>query len=112
MAYILTSLGYDISITIGRAKAFDMTALTISGKTINIQVKSTYGYSDWLISHELNSGPNSILALVQLKRSEGQKPELYFLPGAQANKLITHKYITHSPQLIVLLLKRNSKITI
>jgi len=99
VAFILSRLGHDISITIGRAKIFDMTALGLSGKAINIQVKSTYHYNDWLVAHEFNSSPNSVVALVRLGEDATQKPELYFLPGAEANKLITHKYKTHSPRI-------------
>lgn len=99
VAFILSRLGYDISITIGRAKIFDMTALAPSGKEINIQVKSTYHYYDWLVTHKFNSSPNSVVALVRLGKDATQKPELYFLPGAKANELITHKYKTHSPRI-------------
>ena len=99
VAFILSRLGYDIGITIGRAKIFDMMALAPSGKAINIQVKSTYYYNDWLVAHEFDSSPNSVVALVRLGKDTTQKPELYFLPGAKANKLITHKYKTHSPRI-------------
>jgi hypothetical protein len=99
VAFILSRLGYDIAITIGRAKIFDMMALAPSGKAINIQVKSTYHYSDWLVAHEFNSGPNSVVAFVRLGNDATQKPELYFLPGAKANELITHRYKTHSPRI-------------
>jgi hypothetical protein len=40
VASILSRLGYDVGITIGRAKVFDMIAVGPSGKSINIQVKS------------------------------------------------------------------------
>lgn len=99
VAFILSRLGYDISITIGRAKIFDMMALAPSGKAINIQVKSTYHYNDWLVAHEFNPNPNSVVALVRLGKDATQKPELYFLPAAEANKLITRKYETHSPRI-------------
>ena len=99
VAFILSRLGYDIGITIGRAKIFDMTALAPSGKEINIQVKSTYHYYDWLVAHKFNSSPNSVVALVRLGKDATQKPELYFLRGAKANELITHKYKTHSPRI-------------
>jgi hypothetical protein len=99
VAFILSRLGYDIGITIGRAKIFDMIALASSGKAINIQVKSTYHYNDWLVTHEFNPILNSVVALVRLGKDATQKPELYFLPGAKANALITHKYKTHSPRI-------------
>lgn len=99
VAFILSRLGYDIGITIGRAKIFDMTALSPSGKVINIQVKSTYHYYDWLVAHGFNSSPNSVVALVRLGKDATQKPELYFVPGAKANELITHKYKSHSPRI-------------
>ena len=99
VAFILSRLGYDIGITIGRAKIFDMMALAPSGKAINIQVKSTYHYNDWLVAHDFNPSPNSVVALVRLGKDATQKPELYFLPGAKANELITHKYKTHSPRI-------------
>ena len=99
VAFILSRMGYDIGITIGRAKVFDMVALGLSGRSIHIQVKSTYTYYDWLVAHEFDSGRNSVVALVRLGKDATQKPELYFLPGAKANKLITHKYINHSPRI-------------
>ena len=99
VAFILSRLGYDMGITIGRAKVFDMLALAPSGKAINIQVKSTYHYNDWLVAHEFNSSLSSIVALVRLGKDATRKPELYFLPGVKANELITHKYKTHSPRI-------------
>ncbi len=99
VAFIISQLGYDIAITIGRAKVFDMVALATSGKAANIQVKSTYGYNDWLVAHEFDSSPNSVVALVRLGKDTTQKPELYFIPGALANRFITHKYKTHSPRI-------------
>jgi len=99
VAFILSRLGYDIGITLRRAKVFDMTAVTPSGKEINIQVKSNYNYSDWLVAHDFNAGMNSVVAFVRLGKDPSQKPELYFLPGKKANELITHKYITHSPRI-------------
>ena len=99
VAFILSRLGCDIGITIGRAKIFDMVALGLSGRSIHIQVKSTYSYYDWLVAHEFDSGTNSVVALVRLGKDATQKPELYFLPGEKANKLITHKYKKHSPRI-------------
>ena len=99
VAFTLSRLGYDMGITIGRATVFDMLALAPSGKAVNIQVKSTYHYYDWLVAHEFNSSPNSIVALVRLGKDATQKPELYFLPGVKANELITRKYKTHSPRI-------------
>ena len=99
VAFILSRMGYDISVTIGRAKMFDMIALGSSGRSINIQVKSTYSYYDWLVAHEFDSSTNSVVALVRLGKDATQKPELYFLPGEKANKLRTHKYINHSPRI-------------
>jgi len=99
VASILCRLGYDIGITIGRAKVFDMTAVGSSGKVIKLQVKSTYHGYDWLVAHEFDSSTNSVVALVRLRMDSTQKPELYFLPGARANELITHKYKNHSPRI-------------
>ena len=99
VAFILSRLGYDIGITIGRAKIFDMIALDPSGRTINIQVKSTYHGYDWLVAHEFNPSKNSVVVLVRLGMDATQQPELYFLPGARANELITHKYPNHSPRI-------------
>jgi len=98
VAFILSRLGYDIGITMGRAKLFDMMALGTSGRTINIQVKSTYHGYDWLVN-KFDPSTNSVVALVRLGKDATQKPELYFLPGARANELITHKYIKHSPRI-------------
>jgi len=99
VASILSRLGYDIGITVGKAKVFDMVALGPSGKSINLQVKSMYGYYDWLVAHEFDASTNSVVALVRLEKDTIQKLELYFLPGAKANKLITHKYPSHSPRI-------------
>jgi len=99
VAFILSRLGYDIGITIGRAKIFDMIALGPAGRSVNVQVKSTYHGYDWLVAHEFDSSTNSVVALVRLGMEATQKPELYFLPGEKANKLITHKYINHSPRI-------------
>lgn len=99
VAFILSRLGYDIGITIGRAKIFDMVALGLSGRSIHVQVKSTYSYYDWLIAHDFDSSGNSTVALVRLGKDPTQKPELYLLPGAKANKLRTHKYLNHSPRI-------------
>jgi hypothetical protein len=99
VASILSRLGYDVGITIGRAKVFDMIAVGPSGKSINIQVKSTLSYNDWLVARGFDSGSNSVVALVRLGKDPSQKPELYFLPGKRANGLITHQYPTHSPRI-------------
>ncbi len=99
VAFELSRLGYDIGITIGRAKIFDMTAVAPSGESINIQVKANYNYNDWLVAHEFNPSENSVIAFVRLGKNPTQQPELYFLSGSQANKFITHKYITHSPRI-------------
>ena len=99
VASILSCLGYDIGITVGKAKVFDMVVLGPSGKSINLQVKSMYGYYDWLVAHEFDASTHSVVALVRLGKDAIQKFELYFLPGAKANKLITHKYKSHSPRI-------------
>lgn len=99
VAFILSRLGYDIGITIGRAKVFDMVAVGSFGRSIHVQVKSTYAYYDWLVAHDFDSSPSSIVALVRLGRDPTQLPELYFLPGPKANKLRTHKYVNHSPRI-------------
>jgi len=99
VAFILSRLGYDIAVTLGRAKVFDMVALAASGKVIKIQVKSTYSGSDWLVAHEFSPSKNSVVALVRLGKDPTQEPELYFLPGVKANEMITHKYKTHSPRI-------------
>jgi hypothetical protein len=99
VAFTLSRLGYDIGITVGRAKIFDMMATGGSGKTINIQVKSTYHYYDWLVANDFDPSTNSVVALVRLGKDATKQPELYFLPGARANELITHKYERHSPRI-------------
>ena len=99
VAFTLSRLGYDVGITIGRAKIFDMMVPGGSGKTVNLQVKSTYHGYDWLVTGKFESNANSVVALVRLGQDAKQKPELYFLPGARANKLITHKYPRHSPRI-------------
>ena len=99
VAFILTRLGYDIGITIGRAKIFDIMVTGKSRKTLNIQVKSTYQGYDWLVAHEFDAGDNSVVALVRLGADAAKPPELYFLTGKQANWLITHKYVNHSPRI-------------
>lgn len=96
---ILTRLGYDIGITIGRAKIFDIMATGPSGKTINIQVKSTYRGYDWLVAHGFDSSKSSVVALVRLGANASKQPEIYFLTGNRANQLITHKYANHSPRI-------------
>ena len=99
VSFILTRLGYDIGITIGRAKIFDIMATGSSGNTINIQVKSTYQGYDWLVAHKFDSSKNSVVALVRLGANASKQPELYFLTGNQANQFITHKYANHSPRI-------------
>ena len=99
VAFILSRLGYDIAITIGRAKVFDMVALAASEKAVNIQVKATYSNVDWLVAHEFSSSKNAVVALVRLGKDPTHRPELYFLPGVKASQLITHKYKTHSPRI-------------
>lgn len=99
VAFILCRLGYDIGITIGRAKVFDMMATCGSGRTINVQVKATYHGYDWLVADKFDSATNSVVALVRLGQDGGQRPELYSLPGSRANVLITHKYPRHSPRI-------------
>ena len=98
VAFVLSRLGYDIGITVGRAKIFDMMARCTPGSTINIQVKSTYHGYDWLVGR-FDASKDSVVALVRLGKDATQKPELYFLPGERANKLITHKYKKHSPRI-------------
>jgi hypothetical protein len=99
VAFILSRLGYDISLTIGRAKILDMTAIGSAGKTINIQVKSTYHGYDWLVANRFDPSINYIIALVRLGKDAKQRPELYFLPATRANELITHKYKKHSARI-------------
>ena len=64
VAFTLSRLGYDIGITIGRAKIFDMIAVAPSGKEINIQVEATYSGPHWTahefkLQQELCCGPSS-----------------------------------------------------
>lgn len=99
VAFILSRLGYDIGITIGRAKVFDITALGTSGRTARIQVKCTYYGYDWLVAKKFDPSADSIVALVRLGKEPARQPELYFLPGSKANDLITHKYEHHSPRI-------------
>ena len=99
VASILSRLGYDIGITIGRAKIFDMMAVASSGKEINIQVKTNYDYYDWLVRDDFSPNRNTVIALVRLRKDPKQKPELYFLPGEKANELINRQYPTHSPRI-------------
>jgi len=49
------------------------------------------------------------VALVRLGKDATQKPELYFLPGARANELITHKYKNHSPRISRATVKKEFK---
>ncbi len=99
VASVFCRLGYDIAITIGRAKAFDLMATGTTGKTINIQVKATYQGYDWLVGHDFDPSKNSVVALVRLGSDATRQPELYFLSGVRANELITHKYENHSPRI-------------
>ncbi len=85
VASVPSRLGYDIGITLGRAKIFDMVAIGLNGQSVNIQVKCTYHGYDWLVAHEFNPSKNSVVALVRLGMDATQQPELYFLPGARAN---------------------------
>ena len=98
VAFTLSRLGYDIGITIGRAKIFDMMARGTPESTITIQVKSTYHGYDWLVAR-FDPSRDSVVALVRLGKDATRKPELYFLPGERASKLITHKYKKHSPRI-------------
>ncbi len=97
-AFTLSRLGYNIGITVGRAKVFDIMAHGTTGRTINVQVKSTYSGYDWLATG-FDTSRNSIVALVRLGKRAIERPELYFLPGKRANTLITHKYKRHSPRI-------------
>jgi len=99
VAFILSRLGYDVGITIGRAKVFDIVAIGPHGHSINVQVKSTFSYHDWLVARDFDAGSNSVIALVRLGKDPTQKPELYFLSGKRANELRTHRYPTHSPRI-------------
>ncbi len=62
VAFMLTRLGHNIGVTIGRAKSFDMMATGSSDRTINIQVKSTYLGYDWLVANKFEHGTNSVVA--------------------------------------------------
>ena len=99
VAFILTRLGYNVGITIGRAKIFDMMATGPSGRTINMQVKSTYLGYDWLVANKFERDINFVVALVRLVNDATKRPELYFIPAARANELITHRYEKHSPRI-------------
>lgn len=99
VAFIISRLGYDIAITVGRAKRFDMVALASSGETVKIQVKSTRSYGDWLVPGKFDSSRNSVVALVRLGKDNTQRPELYLVPGAKANGLVNREYPTHSPRI-------------
>ena len=99
VAFFLSRLGNDIGITVGRAKIFDMMATCDTGRTINIQVKSTYHGYDWLVGNKFDETKNSVIALVRLGKDPKMSPELYFISGARANKLTSHKYPNHSPRI-------------
>ena len=108
VASTLSRLGYDIGMTLGRAKVFDIMAHGTKARTINIQVKSTYCGYDWLAAR-FDTSRDSVVALVRLGRDATQKPELYFLRGERANRLITHKYKKHSPRISRADVRRESK---
>ena len=76
-----------------------MMATGSSGRTINIQVKSTYQGYDWLVANKFEHDVNSVVAFVRLGKDATRQPELYFLSAARANELITHKYENHSPRI-------------
>ncbi|GAH44101.1 unnamed protein product, partial [marine sediment metagenome] len=80
------------------AKAYDMIAIGPSGKTVNIQIKSTYTAYDWLVK-EFEPSPNSIVAFVRLGKEITKSPELYFVPANKANDLIDRRYPSHSLQI-------------
>jgi hypothetical protein len=100
VAFILTRLGYDIGITIGMAKVFDMVAIGDLGRSVNVQVKSTYQGYDWLVKeHSFDCNKNSVIALVRLGKYADQEPELYFAAGSTAKTMTTHEYVNHSPRI-------------
>ena len=99
VAFILSRLGYDIGMTIGRAKILDMMAIGPSKRAIYIQVKSTYHGYDWLVPPKFDSETKLVIALVRLGKDTKKSPELYFIRGSEANELITHKYKKHSARI-------------
>lgn len=101
VAFILSRLGYDVGITIGRAKKIDIVAIAPSGRVLKVQVKSTYHGSDWLVSrkHGFDPGSDSVVAFVRLGHDATQRPELYLVSGKEANSLTSDPYKTHSPRI-------------
>ncbi len=99
VASIISRLGYDIGITLGRAKIVDMVAIGKSGKSVNIQVKCTHHGYDWLVSRKSDGGENSILALVRLGKDCLKRPERYCLRGPLAKELTSDIYESHSPRI-------------
>jgi hypothetical protein len=87
VASIVSRLGYDIGITVGRAKVFDMTALGPSGRTVKIQVKSTYHGYDWLVAKKFDPSTDSVVALVRLGKDATNRPELYFPPWGPSKQV-------------------------
>ena len=80
---LLCRMGYDVALTLGNAKAVDITVYNNKGKAICVQVKTTLKGHDWLVGKDFPSRGDILIALVRLGEHLDRNPELYVLRPEQ-----------------------------
>jgi hypothetical protein len=99
VASLLSRMGYGVSLTIGNAKAIDVTASSESPKTMHFQVKTTGTGYDWLVPGPSRMRNDLLVVFVRLGADPTRKPELYVLTSGEANSILDRRYDEdHSPR--------------
>jgi hypothetical protein len=92
IASILSSKGYVTTITLGRAEAYDLIAISPKGKTVKIQVKTAWHDNNlFRLSPKDEKDKDCFYAFVTLK--ENKKPwEYYMVPSDIVAKSVSEAH--------------------
>lgn len=98
VASLLSRIGYAVALTIGNAKAIDLTASNAEAEAVNFQVKTTLTGRDWLLRGRFAERRNLLIAFVRLGSEFEKRPELYVLTPQEVNGIIDERYAKHTPR--------------
>ena len=94
IASILSANGFTTTLTLGRAEKYDILAINPKGKTIKLQVKTSYGQgSKWRMNskNEKNEERKLYYAFVRLNDLK-KEPEFWIVPSKVVAHFIKEHY--------------------
>ena len=92
---LLCRMGYNVALTMGNAKAIDITVSNDKAKAVCVQVKTTLKGQDWLVGRDFPSRRDILVVLVRLGEHLDRRPELYVLRPKQL--VVETPSVKHAP---------------